>query len=817
MIFIVVESPTKAKAINEYLKDEREKYVVLSSYGHIRNLVNKSGSINTESSYEYNWETTPTWNKNKKEMLDIAKNASKIIIATDLDREGEGIAWHLMEMLKIAKITTPMERIVFHSVSKAAILEALKNPGEVRTGLIESYLARIGLDYLFGFSISPLLWHKVPCCKSAGRVQSVALRLIVEREEQVRNFISEQYLTVHAQFQETSELATMITLDGETFENGQIFKKQINIDEFKPATSKFFINQIKKTESRQSPFAPLITSTLLQAASNRLNLPPAITMQLAQKLYEGFKINGKHMGLITYMRTDSVHIEPNIISDIRDMIKNKYGNNYLPASANKYKSNTKAQEAHEAIRPVDITIEPHMVDLGDKKLEELYRLIWERTIASQMMPALLETTNVKIDGKHPNHKSIFELKTTNVLFAGFKIIAKDEDEDEQNSTQPNKINFSQLKEGQELDCTDIFIKEHQTQAPPRYSEATLIKQLEKKGIGRPSTYPKIISVLYEREYANKNKKIIAPTQKGWVVTAFLKSFFANEVAYEFTANLEESLDNLNQNNGNHIEILDKFWKHLHSTITDVASKNPIEIANDIQQQFAQYFLHDTKKCTECAGTMLLKITRFGAMLGCQNYPNCKNVINIDAPEKSEEINAPAGLMWNFDGNNVTLKTGPYGPYIEVINNDASSNIQENEDESNAENSKQSGAKKGKEKTSAKSKASNVKRVPVPKIWQDNLEEFDPNKAKFLASLPKKLGMFEDKQVSVNIGRFGPFIMHDKTFVSIKDPLAVNIEQAIELIEKKRIQPPKINKFTKTTTKKTETLKKPTAKSAAQKN
>lgn len=736
MILIVVESPTKAKAIGEYLKGEKEKFHVLSTYGHIRNLVTKSGSIETDKEYKYHWKTTLQWDKHKKDVLSKAREADKIVIATDLDREGEGIAWHLLEMLKENKINKPTERIVFHSVEKSAILDALKHGQKLRTGLVESYLARIGLDYLFGFSISPLLWHKVPCCKSAGRVQSVALRLIVERESEIKDFKSQKYITIHAKYKECSQDALMVEFNGEKFENGQIFTQAIDL---KKLDGKFVVRDIKTTQSKQNAPAPFITSTLLQAASSGLNFSPAMTMQLAQKLYEGFKIDNKHTGLITYMRTDSVHIEPSIITNIRNVIAKKFGAQYLPAKANMFKSSTKnAQEAHEAIRPVDLNIHPATLNIGDKNLEKLYQLIWERTIASQMNPAILETKTANIDGIHTNDKSVFELKATNILFQGFKAIFND-DEDEKLS----HFDFSKIKEKAQLDCTEIFDKEHQTQPPRRFSEASLIQQSEKRGIGRPSTYPKILQVLYEREYATKEKKIIIPTQKGWIVTAFLKGFFPHEVAYEFTANLEEALDDLHQSNGNHIEILEKFWKHLETRITEVKDQAPSIISTKVREEFASYFLKDKQKCSNCAGHLVLKIGRFGAIVGCENYPNCKEILNIDQSEMPKEKQD----LGQIDGSEVTLKNGPYGPYIECV----------------------AGEK--------------IKRIPVPKIWQTG-EELTQEQAQFLAQLPKEIGEYDNHKVSISIGRFGPFIKCGTTFVSIKDPMNITLDQAIIAIERK---------------------------------
>lgn len=760
MILIVVESPTKAKAISGYLKNEKQKYSVLSTYGHIRNLVKKSGSIETANDYAYHWETTEQWNKHKKEVLTKAHEAQTIIIATDLDREGEGIAWHFKEILSENKIQTPTQRIVFNSIEKSAILNSLNNPTTLRLGLVESYLARIGLDYLFGFSVSPLLWRKVPCCKSAGRVQSVALRLIVEQEALIKDFKSQDYITIHAQFEESPTEALMVEFNGQKFENGNIFNKEIDAQKLDEIfDGEFIIDSIKTTQSKQNPPAPFITSTLLQAASSQLNFSPAVTMQLAQKLYEGFSIDGAHKGLITYMRTDSVTIEPSAIQDMRKIIEKHFGPKYLPASANIYKSNSKAQEAHEAIRPVDFQLHPSKLNLGDKKLEDLYKLIWQRAIASQMPASIQEAKTISMNGTHTNDTSVFQLRSIKIVFDGFKAVLDKE--------EAKEVDFSKLTENSQLILEKVFSKEHQTQPPRRFSEASLIAQLEKLAIGRPSTYSKILQVLYEREYATKDKKIIYPTQKAWVVTAFLKGFFPQEVAYEFTANLEEELDNLNQSNGHHKETLKKFWDNLHVKIEDIKNKAPNIISTTIQEEFSSYFLKEKQICSQCSGKLILKISSFGAIIGCENYPECKEIFNLEQKETNNEKQSV-----QLNGNEILIKNGPYGPYIEYQGNEK------------------------------------VKRVPIPKIWQN--EELGIEKIEFLASLPKEIGVYNDKKITVSIGQFGPFIKYDDLFVSIKNPLDITLEEAINGIKNKienKLKKPTKPKMTQKAAPKTKQIKK----------
>jgi DNA topoisomerase-1 len=737
MIVIVVESPNKAKAITEYLKDEKEKYVVVSTFGHLRNLEKKSGSVDVEKEFEYHWELMPQWKKIQKATLDKIKAADKLYIASDPDREGEAICWHLMEVLKDNKINVPTERVVFHSISKKDIKHAIENRIQLRMGLVESYLSRIGLDYLFGFSISPLLWHKVPCCKSAGRVQSVSLRLIVERENEILKFKSEKYIKIHAQFKEIPAQALLTELEDEKFENGNIFNKKIDHEKLK---SNFSIQSVKIQEAKQNPPAPFITATLQQAASSQLNFSPSQTMQLAQKLFEGFTINGHHVGLITYMRTDSTNISADAIGQIRKKIEQKYGKNLLPSSPNIHAEKIKnAQEAHEAIRPVDLDLEPDKLRLGDDKLESLYRLIWERTLASQSKPCIIEKHSMKIQGVKPTEykSSIFELKASRIIFKGFKEIFHEEDEDSQ---EEKFINFDSFEKGQILSLEKFIETDHETQPPKRYSEASLIQQLKNKGIGRPSTYEKILHVLYEREYAIRTKKIISPTQKGFVVTGFLKQFFPEEVQYEFTSQIEEELDDLIESNGKHKEMVQKFWNNLEGKISKAKENSPMEVSKALQNEFPEFFLASKDKCEKCGNNMVLKISKFGAMRGCSTYPSCKNTINIGQKDQIEKR--------EFAGEqNVCLKSGPYGPYVEVASDP-------------------------------------IRRIPVPKMWQRDLENLTKEQIDLLVSLPKNIGKYKDEDLILNIGKFGPYVKFKNLFVSIKSIQNIDLDDVYKKIEEK---------------------------------
>jgi DNA topoisomerase-1 len=744
MILIVVESPTKAKALTEYLKEEK-KYQIVATYGHIKNLLPKSNSIDVEHDYAYKWITTPQWEKHRGNIIEKAKLANKIILATDLDREGEGISWHFMQELHDHKITAPIERIIFNSISKDAIKDALNRSQQIRYGLVEAYLARIGLDYLFGFSISPILWRKIPCCRSAGRVQSAALRLLVEREDEIKNFQSKSFQKIFAKFKESKAEALLIEYDDIKLENGQIFEKNISA---KDLHGEFRIDSVKRQQQKLASPPPFITATLQQAASNLLNFSPKLTMQLAQKLYEGFKINEKHVGLITYMRTDSTAITTEFIHKIRTKIEQKYGEKYLPSKFNIHHTIDKtAQEAHEAIRVTDLTIENP--NLGDEKLEKLYKIIWQRTMASQMTHAISENVNIKISGSARN--AVFEMKSSSIIFDGYKKLYNEQEEEETHNKD-----LDHLIENQNLHCEDIFATEHETQPPKRYSEAMLIQLLKKNGIGRPSTYDRIIEVLYEREYAQKNRKIITPTQKGIIAVAFLIQYFPEEVAYEFTSNLEEELDKLHDaQKQQHKEVLAKFWTKIKSNIDKSSTQSPMEVANKIQQQFPKYFLQERQICEKCMGKLLLKITKIGAMLGCENYPTCNNTVNIE-----QQISAVTNVIQIGEYNCVT-KTGPFGPYLEFV------------------------------------KDGQQKRVSIPKIWATQLDKLSFEQMKLLSELPKEIGEHDGEKMLLAIGKFGPYVKYNNQFISIKDPANVTVESVLMAINAKKNKSLTVKKRTST--------------------
>ena len=671
------------------------------------------------------------WHKVSKDILENAKKAEKIILASDPDREGEAIAWHIEEILKIHKIKAPCSRIVFHSITKESILKALENETGLRTGLVNAYLARTGLDYMFGFGISPVLWRKVSCCKSAGRVQSVALRLIVEKEYEILTFEKKKYKTIHANFKNIDIHALMIELNSEKLDQGQIYH---DIDVAK-LNFNYKISSVEKKQTKIAPYAPLITSTLQQAAYSKLNFSLKYTMQLAQKLYEGFTINGKHQGLITYMRTDSITIIPEEIENIRNKISKVFGKDYVSNSVITHKSKVKnAQEAHEAIRPVDINLLPNQLDI-EKDLVSLYNLIWQRTMASQASDCINENLTIKIDATSHSDNAVFEIKNTVNLFLGFKKILDEEDD--------NKDKNFKIKEEQELILEELYEKEHETQPPKRFNEASIVKQFIKQGIGRPSTYAHIIEILYKREYIENVKKTIQPSVLGWLVISFLKHYFTAEVEYDFTSQMEDNLDAISNNEGEYIALLKDFSQSLDEKIKFSMTQDVRTVSKIIESVYEKYFDKDNNKCPACNGELLLKVTKIGCLRGCSNYPECNHIVKFDQKNISQDQVNNAQVLGVVDQETIELKVGIYGPYVQ----------------------------------------NSIKKVSIPKAYHNKLEEINLEKAMLLLSLPKKLGEHESLPVTLKIGKFGPYIEYNKKFFSAKNIFEVTLENAIALITK----------------------------------
>lgn len=674
MKVLIVESPSKAKTISKYLPED---FAVLSSMGHVRSLPSHPGSVNVDKDFEMIYEETNNVKKGSiAEIEKKAKNASQIYLATDPDREGEAIAWHILEILKEKKILkekTSVNRISFNEVTNSAILEALKNPRSIDINLVHAQQSRQALDYLVGFTLSPLLWRKMPGCKSAGRVQSVALRLICEREIEIINFKPQEYWSINLILS-----AKKLNLEAKLieFKNQKLDKLSINnkqsADQISNTLKKesFEISNIETSEQKRNPQAPFNTSSMQQEASKRLGFSPKKTMLIAQKLYEGVNIDGTLKGIITYMRTDSVTISDSYITHIRGFIKNNYGNKYVPAKVNKFVSKTKnAQEAHEAIRPTDISLTPNDVkDKLDKDLFNLYSLIWKKTVASQMPNAIFETMSIEIQSL----SSISKANYSSLKFDGHYLIYKGDAEDGLNEDkQINKI-IQNLEIKEKLKLHDVISKQHFTEPKPRFSEASVIKKLEELGIGRPSTYAMILSVLEERKYIEIEKRVLKPSNTGILLSAFLTKFFEKYVDYNFTANLEENLDQIAKGLIHWKVLLKDFWDHFYTQTKQVGSENIALIQNFLENYLKANTQISNKPCPECKeeSKLVLKFSRFGPFFTCSSYPKCtfKQPFNIVTKKSSSEINAfepkPLG---EFNHISATLCNGPYGNYIKFVN------------------------------------------------------------------------------------------------------------------------------------------------------
>ena len=628
MNLVIVESPAKAKTINKYLGKD---YLVLASYGHIRDLPSKNGSVDPENKFEMQWEIDSFSKKYLKEITNAAEDSDKIILATDPDREGEAIAWHVKKVLESKKLLKgkDLERVVFNEITKKAILEAIKNPREIHLPLVEAYLARRALDYLVGFNISPILWTKLPGSKSAGRVQSVALKLITEREKEIELFKPEEYWTLTSDFtnKDNKNILSKLSLyDGKkierfTFKNKNEIDQAINIIN----KSKFTIKDVNTKVFRRNPLAPFTTSTLQQTASGKFGFGASRTMQIAQRLYQGIDIEGETTGLITYMRTDGTNISQEAIDEFRDLIKKDFGNEFLPDQPNSYtgKKAKNAQEAHEAIRPTDINRAP---DTLKKYLssdqQKLYNLIWSRALSSQMEVAQFDRNTITIESE--DNQTICKASGSVLKFDGFLKVysstSTDDDEEILPEMSKGPINIEALMDEQ-----------HFTQPPPRYSEASLVKKLEELGIGRPSTYASIISTIANRGYAEIVNKRFFPTDRGKLISAFLEKLFSKYVDYNFTAGLEDQLDEITTGKESWIKVLEMFWKDFNNNVSEVKEKRTREVLDLLNESLGALIFNTDKdgnivrKCQLCdTGSLSLKNSfRGGAFIGCSNYPECK--------------------------------------------------------------------------------------------------------------------------------------------------------------------------------------------------
>ncbi|MCG5245406.1 type I DNA topoisomerase [Methylorubrum extorquens] len=773
MKVVVVESPAKAKTINKYLGRD---YEVLASFGHIRDLPAKDGSVDPEADFAMIWEVEDRGAKRVSEIARAVKGAEKLILATDPDREGEAISWHVIEALTARKALKgiPVERVTFNAITKASVDAAMKKPRQIDQALVDAYLARRALDYLVGFNLSPVLWRKLPGARSAGRVQSVALRLVVEREMEIERFKPREYWSI---------IATLVTEAGGVFEarlvgadgkriqrldvgnaeEAAAFKRDLELATFQVAS-------IEAKPAKRHPQPPFTTSTLQQEASRKLGMAPAQTMRVAQRLYEGVDVGGETVGIITYMRTDGVDMAPEAIQDARQVIGREFGDAYVPGAPRKYTVKAKnAQEAHEAVRPTDMGRLPkHVARHLEPEQAKLYDLIWTRTIASQMESAELERTTVEVSANVGPRR--IDLRATGqvVKFDGFLALyqeGKDDEEDEDAKRLPA------MKAGDALKRERIASTQHFTEPPPRYSEASLVKRMEELGIGRPSTYAAVLQTLRDREYVRIEKKRLQPEDKGRLVTGFLESFFKRYVEYDFTASLEEQLDRVSNAEIDWRSVLRDFWRDFSAAIGGTKELRVAEVLEALNGLLGPHIFPekadggDPRACPTCgAGQLSLKLGKFGAFIGCSNYPECKYTRQLSASGvegegdgSSAEGGQPGVRVLGDDpatGLPVTLRDGRFGPFVQLG---------------------EASAEKGAEKP---------KRSSLPKGMTPGSVTLEI--ALRLLSLPREVAKHPEtgEPILANLGRFGPYVQHGKTYANLgkdDDVLEIGANRAIDLI------------------------------------
>jgi DNA topoisomerase-1 len=777
MNIVVVESPAKAKTINKYLGPD---YEVLASFGHIRDLPAKDGSVDPEADFRMLWEVDPKSNQRINDIARALKGADKLILATDPDREGEAISWHVLEVLKEKKALKDqaIERVVFNAITKQAILEAMKHPRTIDAALVDAYLARRALDYLVGFTLSPVLWRKLPGARSAGRVQSVALRLVCDRELEIEKFVAREYWSIAATLatprNDTFE-ARLVGADGQKIQRldigsgaeAEAFTRDLENAVFKVAS-------VEAKPARRNPPPPFTTSTMQQEASRKLGFSPAHTMRLAQRLYEGIDIGGETVGLITYMRTDGIDMAPEAITAVRGMIGQQYGKDYVPDAPRAYQQKSKtAQEAHEAVRPTDPNRSPGDVAKHvDRDQARLYELIWNRAVASQMQSAELERTTVDITAKAGARN--IELRATGqvIKFDGFLTLYQEghdeADEDDESRRLPA------MSEGELLAKQAINSSQHFTEPPPRYSEAALVKRMEELGIGRPSTYAAILQVLQDRGYVRIDKKRLMPEDKGRVVVGFLESFFQRYVEYDFTANLEEQLDRVANNEVDWKKVLQDFWGDFIGAVNEIKDLRVTHVLDALNDLLAPHIFPppaeggDARQCPQCAtGKLSLKLGRFGAFIGCSNYPECTFTRQM-SPGAQGGVSGTKVLGEDpVTGLEVSLRGGRFGPYLQL-----------------GETSKEKGAEK-------------PKRAGIPKGVSP--DDIDLERALALLALPRDVGPHPEdgEMIIAGVGRFGPYVKHGKIYANLEEGdevLNIGLNRAVTLIAEKKLKPGRGRRF-----------------------
>jgi DNA topoisomerase I len=764
MNLVIVESPAKAKTINNYLGPD---YTVLASYGHVRDLPSKDGSVKPDEDFAMSWEVDAKAAKRLSEIAEAAKRADRVVLATDPDREGEAISWHVLDVLtkKKALKDKTVQRVTFNAITKSAVQAAMAAPRDLDMQLVEAYLARRALDYLVGFTLSPVLWRKLPGARSAGRVQSVALRIVVDREMEIERFKPQEYWSIEADVTADSPpfVARLVKHAGKRVQRLDV-KDEATATAARAAiqNGRFTIRSIEKKPVRRNPSPPFTTSTLQQEAARKLGFTAQRAMQAAQKLYEGVDGTG---GLITYMRTDGVQVSPEGIAQAREVIKDRFGPAYVPAEARHYKTKAKnAQEAHEAIRPTNIARHPDSLRLeGD--LQRLYELIWKRMVASQMEAARLDRTVVEVESDDGQTG----LRATGqvVAFDGFMAVYEEgrderpkdggDDEDDDGARLPA------LREGATAEVQDVRADQHFTEPPPRYSEATLVKKLEELGIGRPSTYASILTTLRDREYVRMDKNRFYPEDKGRLVTAFLEQFFARWVEYDFTAALETRLDEVSAGDLDWKALLREFWTDFHAATQAAGELRTTAILDALNESLGPHIFpdkgdgSDPRECPLChQGQLSLKTSRFGAFIGCSRYPDCKFTRPVASPDAAEGSADGGDRELGVDpvtGQPVHLRIGRFGPYVETAGD-----------------------------------GDKPKRSSLPKGWSP--AGMDLERALRLLSLPREVGLHPEdgKPISAGLGRYGPFILHAGTYANVSDieeVFDIGINRAVALLAEKR--------------------------------
>lgn len=750
MPVVIVESPAKAKTINKYLGPD---YTVLASYGHIRDLPPRDGSVDTENGFEMTWEVATDSRKHLKAISDALKDDNCLILATDPDREGEAISWHLEDALRkrrTIKKDTPVSRVVFNAITKSAITEAMKNPRNVDTPLVDAYLARRALDYLVGFNLSPVLWRKLPGARSAGRVQSVCLRLIVERESEIEDFKPQEYWTVKASLSSVRGKdieAKLFSLAGKKLEKFDLENEmQAELAVQAVRSRDLIVDSVEAKPVSRNPSAPFMTSTLQQEASRKFGMGARQTMSIAQRLYEA--------GHITYMRTDGIDMAPEAVMATREAIEARFGTEYLPVSPRMYKNKAKnAQEAHECIRPTHAIKDAASLKLKDTDQRKLYDLIWKRTFACQMAGAKLERTIADI--KSQDGQVVLRASGQVILFDGF-LKVYEEGRDDSAGDGDDKL-LPQLTAGESIKKLAITPEQHFTQPPPRYTEATLVKKMEELGIGRPSTYASIVTTIQDREYVRKDQNRLIPEDKGRIVTIFLLNFFKRYVEYDFTAALESQLDNISSGDEHYKDVLSNFWRDFSASISETSDLRISEVLDVLDDALAPQLYPprkdggDPRSCPLCGvGKLHLKTSRTGGFVGCGNYPECRYTRRIGGQQDTDDK-----ILGEHSGDEISLRSGRFGTYVQ--RGEASDDIPK------------------------------PPRASLPKGWQAS--DMDLEKALMLLSLPRQIGPHpEDGEVvEAGIGRYGPFVKHGRIYANIKevnDVFTIGMNRAVEELARK---------------------------------